>query len=151
MVLNTPNLVRKALQRPAGPALASPERAERPAKKRILVVDDSLTTRALEKSILEAAGYDVTAAADGAAAWQLLQERGTDLIVSDVDMPRMDGFALTEAVRGSTRFRELPVVLVTARESEADKTRGVAVGADAYLGKSAFDQKNLLETIAQLL
>ena len=151
LVLNTPNLLRKALQRPAGPALASPERAERPAKKRILVVDDSLTTRALEKSILEAAGYDVTAAADGAAAWQLLQERGADLIVSDVDMPRMDGFGLTEAVRGSPRFRELPVVLVTARESEADQARGVAVGADAYLGKSAFDQKNLLETIAQLL
>ena len=151
LVLNTPNLLRKALQRPSGPALASSERAERPAKKRILVVDDSLTTRALEKSILEAAGYDVTAAADGAAAWQLLQERGADLIVSDVDMPRMDGFGLTEAVRGSPRFRELPVVLVTARESEADQARGVAVGADAYLGKSAFDQKNLLETIAQLL
>ena len=63
----------------------------------------------------------------------------------------MDGFALTEAVRGSQRFRDLPVVLVTARESEADKARGVAVGADAYLVKSAFDQKNLLETIAQLL
>ena len=151
LVLNTANLLRKALQRPAGPALASPERAERPAKKRILVVDDSLTTRALEKSILEAAGYDVTAAADGAAAWQLLQERGTDLIVSDVDMPKMDGFALTEAVRGSKRFQDLPVVLVTARETEADKERGVVVGANAYLGKSAFDQKNLLETIAQLL
>ena len=115
------------------------------------MVDDSLTTRALEKSIQEAAGYDVTAAADGAAAWQALQERGADLVVSDVDMPRMDGFALTEAVRGSQRFRELPVVLVTARETDADRTRGVEVGADAYLGKSAFDQKNLLETIAQLL
>ena len=92
---------------------------------RLLVVDDSLTTRALEKSILEAAGYEVTVAADGAAAWQLLQERGTDLLVSDVDMPRMDGVALTEAVRGSKRFADLPVVLVTARETEADRARGI--------------------------
>jgi len=66
-------------------------------------------------------------------------------------MPRMDGFALTEALRGSKRFAELPIVLVTARETEQDKARGVEVGADAYLVKSAFDQKNLLETIAQLL
>jgi len=151
LVLNAANVVRKALQRPSGQVMASPDRKPKAPKKRILVVDDSLTTRALEKSILEAAGYDVTAAADGAVAWQALQERGADLVVSDVDMPRMDGFALTEAVRGSERFRDLPVVLVTARETEADRTRGVEVGADAYLGKSAFDQKNLLETIAQLL
>ena len=108
-------------------------------------------TRTLEKSILEAAGYEVATAADGQAAWQLLHERGADLLVSDVEMPRMDGFALAEAVRGSRRFRELPVVLVTALESDQDRARGIAVGADAYLAKSAFDQKNLLETIAQLL
>ena len=82
---------------------------------------------------------------------QLLQERGADLVLSDVDMPRMDGFALTEAIRGSPRFRELPVVLVTARESEEDRARGAAVGADAYLGKSAFDQQNLLTTLAQMI
>jgi two-component system chemotaxis sensor kinase CheA len=73
------------------------------------------------------------------------------LLVSDVEMPRMDGFALVEAVRGSERFRELPVVLVTARGTEKDKARGAKAGADAYLVKSSFDQKNLLETIAQLL
>ena len=145
--------MRAALRRPSGPVLAPPtdQAAAAPAKKRILVVDDSLTTRGLEKSILEAAGYEVTVAADGDSGWQMLQEHGADLIVSDVDMPRMDGFALTEVVRASPRFRGLPVVLVTARETDADKARGVAVGADAYLGKSGFDQKNLLETIAQLL
>jgi two-component system chemotaxis sensor kinase CheA len=151
-VLNPTNLLRAALHRPAGAAL--PEAADAGAvktKKRILVVDDSVTTRTLEKSILEAAGYEVTAAADGVAAWHLLQERGADLVVSDVEMPRMDGFELTEAVRASPRFRELPVVLVTSRESDDDRARGVAVRADAYLGKSAFDQRNLLETIAQLL
>ena len=151
-VLNTANVIRTALQR--APSTTLTPQAETPAKKgkkRILVVDDSVTTRTLEKSILEAAGYEVTAAVDGVAAWQVLQEHGTDLIVSDVDMPRMDGFALTETVRASKRFAELPVVLVTARETEADKARGIAVRADAYLGKSGFDQKNLLETIAQLL
>jgi len=74
-----------------------------------------------------------------------------DLVVSDVEMPHMDGFELTEAIRSSRKHQVLPVVLVTAREKEQDKERGIAVGADAYLVKSAFDQRNLLETIAQLL
>ncbi len=152
LVLNAASLVRAALRRSAGAVLAAPaDRKAAPTKKRIWVVDDSLTTRALEKSILEAAGYDVAVAADGAAGWHQLQEQGADLVVSDVDMPRMDGFALTEAVRGSARFRGLPVVLVTARESDADRAHGIAVGADAYLGKGTFDQKKLLEAIAQLL
>jgi two-component system chemotaxis sensor kinase CheA len=117
----------------------------------LLIAEDSLTTRSLEKHILEAAGYQVVAAADGRDAWRLLQERGADLVVTDVEMPRMDGFALCEAIRRSPRFRELPIVLVTALESEADKARGLEVGADAYLLKSAFDQRKLLETIARLL
>jgi two-component system chemotaxis sensor kinase CheA len=151
LVLNAANLVRTALARLPSRAVAPVEGAAGPARQRILIADDSLTTRTLEKSILEAAGYEVAVTPDGAAAWQLLHERGADLLVSDVEMPRMDGFALTEAVRASQRFRELPVVLVTARGSDEDRARGIAVGADAYLRKSAFDQKNLLETIAQLL
>ncbi|HEX4353250.1 MAG TPA: ATP-binding protein, partial [Polyangiales bacterium] len=82
-------------------------RVEKSAKrKRVLVVDDSITTRTLEASVLEAAGYEVATAFDGADAWRLLQERGADLVVSDVEMPRMDGLALTETMRSSTRFRE---------------------------------------------
>jgi two-component system chemotaxis sensor kinase CheA len=152
LVVNAANLLRTALSRaPARVAAPAPAKVAPAAKKRVLLVDDSVTTRTLEKSILEAAGYEVTAAADGAAAWLLLQERGADLVVSDVEMPRMDGFALTEAIRGSPRFHELPMVLVTARETEQDKARGLEVGADAYLVKSAFDQRKLLETIAQML
>jgi two-component system chemotaxis sensor kinase CheA len=152
LVLNAAHLVRSALGRaPAPRPAAAPGEAAPAARKRLLVVDDSVTTRTLEKSILEAAGFEVATAVDGKAAWAVLQEQGADLVVSDVDMPQMDGFALTEAVRGSKRFHDLPVVLVTARESEQDKARGIEVGADAYLVKSAFDQKNLLETIAQLL
>jgi two-component system chemotaxis sensor kinase CheA len=120
-------------------------------QKRLLLVDDSVTTRTLEKSILEAAGYAVLTASDGSAAWHLLQEHGADLVLSDVEMPSMDGFALAQAIRSSKRFRDLPVVLLTARGDEADRARGLEAGADAYLVKSAFDQRTLLETLRQLL
>jgi len=137
----------------AGRAGTAPAAAAAPAAARhvVLVVDDSITTRTLEQSILEAAGYDVVAAADGADAWKSLQERGADAVVADVDMPRMDGFALCEAIRGSKRFGKLPVVLVTALETPGHRERGLAVGADAYIGKSSFDQRHLLDTLAQLL
>lgn len=120
-------------------------------KKRLLVADDSVTTRTLEKSILESAGYAVVTAVDGEEAWRLLQDRGADLVISDVEMPRMDGFALAQAIRSSMRFRDLPIVLVTARENDSDRLRGMEAGATAYLLKSAFDQRTLLETLKQLL
>jgi two-component system chemotaxis sensor kinase CheA len=152
LVLNAANLIASALARaPMRPVVSRPAKAGREPNKRVLLAEDSVTTRTLVKTILEAAGFEVVPAPDGAAAWNLLQERGASLLVSDVEMPRMDGFALTETVRASKRFRDLPVVLVTARETEQDKARGIEVGANAYLAKSAFDQKNLLETIGQLL
>jgi two-component system chemotaxis sensor kinase CheA len=120
-------------------------------RKRLLVVDDSITTRTLEQSILESAGYEVVTAVDGADGWRIIQEQGCDLVVSDVEMPRMDGFALCQAIRASSRFKELPVVLITALEKPEDRARGLEAGADAYLGKSSFDQNNLLETVRQLV
>lgn len=119
--------------------------------QRVLVVDDSLTTRTLEQNILEAAGYEVIVASDGLDAWHLLQEQMVDLIVSDVEMPRMDGFALTEAVRGSPRHSGIPIILVTALASETHRLRGMRAGADAYLVKSAFDQDTLLDAVRQVL
>jgi len=152
LVLNVAQLVRSALGRAPGATLAPAAPAAVPAAaKRLLVVDDSITTRTLEKSLLEAAGYQVATAVDGADAWRLLQEQGADLVLSDVEMPGMDGLELTEAIRASPRFADLPVVLLTARASAHDKARGVAVGADAYLVKDEFDQKAMLETVAQLL
>jgi two-component system chemotaxis sensor kinase CheA len=152
LVLNAASLVRSALGAPVSPLpTAEPATPAAPPRKRLLVVDDSVTTRTLEKSILESAGYEVLTAIDGQAAWDILQNQGADLVVSDVEMPRMDGFELARAVRGSKRFRDLPVVLVTSRESEQDKARGLEAGADAYVLKSGFDQRNLLKTIAQLL
>jgi two-component system chemotaxis sensor kinase CheA len=152
LILNATDLVQHALSLPATTGLPDAGAiAPRSARKRLLVADDSITVRTLQKNILESAGYDVMAAVDGMEAWHLLSENGADLVVSDVEMPRMNGFSLTEAIRDSRRFRELPVILVTAMESDADKTRGLAAGADAYCLKSAFDQKDLLATIARLL
>jgi two-component system chemotaxis sensor kinase CheA len=151
LILNVAELVRVAVAQ--APRARQAHAATQPARarKRIVVVDDSVTTRTLERSILEAAGYDVATAADGAEAWALLEQSGADLVVSDVEMPRMDGFALTARIRASARFRTLPVVLLTALESERDRIRGVEAGASAYLGKSAFDQSQLLEVIGQLI
>lgn len=149
LILNASTLLDSALRykaaRSNAAALATAQR------RRLLVVDDSVTTRTLEKSILEGAGYEVETAADGAEAWQILQAREIDLVVSDVEMPRMDGFALTEAIRNSKSHKHLPVILVTAQETDEDKERGLLVGADAYILKSAFDQSRLLDAIAQIL
>lgn len=120
-------------------------------RRRLMVVDDSMTTRALLKSILQSAGHEVVAAVDGQDAWQRLQHEDVELVVTDVDMPKMNGIELAKTIRSSGRFRDLPVVLVTSRDSDEDKARGVEAGADAYLVKSAFDQTNILETIDQLL
>jgi two-component system chemotaxis sensor kinase CheA len=121
----------------------------------VLVVDDSLTTRTLEKNILEAAGFLVRLATDGAEALEFLNQlpdaSGCDLLLSDVDMPRLNGFELTARVRAMTRFRHLPIVLVTSLDTPADRERGIAAGADAYIVKRTFEQQALLETIAQLI
>jgi two-component system chemotaxis sensor kinase CheA len=152
LILDSTDLVGRALNlRHLSHLAQGMSAAPQATKKHLLVVDDSVTIRTWEKSILEGAGYEVTLAADGAEAWQLLLEKGADLVVSDVEMPRMDGFSLTEAIRRSKRFRDVPVILVTAMESDTDKARGLAAGADAYQLKSAFDQEDLIATIQQIL
>ncbi|WP_447973621.1 hybrid sensor histidine kinase/response regulator [Nitrospira sp. Kam-Ns4a] len=137
----------------ARPRAAIPPRpsAERPRQPVILVVDDSITTRTMERHLLEAAGYRVQVAVDGVEAWARLTSEPVDLVVSDVDMPRMNGFELTEKIRAHRELAQLPVILVTALESREDKERGLRVGANAYIVKSSFDQSNLLEFIRRLL
>jgi two-component system chemotaxis sensor kinase CheA len=152
LLLHTGEILRTALGRvPARRAGGIFQATALPSRKKILLVDDSSTTRTLEKSILEAAGFEITTAVDGAQAWQILQEQSADLVVSDVEMPNMTGFELAQNIRGSKRFRELPVILLTSLDSDQDRARGLESGADAYLVKSAFDQSNLIETIRQLL
>jgi two-component system chemotaxis sensor kinase CheA len=149
LLLNPASLVRAAGGRPSGEFFPTPK--ERAARRRVVLADDSPTTRMLEQSILEGAGYDVVACADGAEAWERLQAGGADAMVMDVEMPRMDGFQVTEAVRTSPRFGRVPVVLVTSREKPEDKARGLQAGASAYIVKSAFDPTSLLETLRRLL
>jgi two-component system chemotaxis sensor kinase CheA len=121
------------------------------AMPRILVVDDSFTTRTLEKSILEANGYEVTLAVDGVEALQKLLSGAFDLVISDVEMPRMDGFTLLAEIKKHPRLSSLPVIMVTSLEKNEDKQRGLDLGADAYLPKQKFDQGNLLDVVRQIL
>lgn len=115
--------------------------------KRILVVEDSITSRTLITSILSAAGFQVKAAVDGIEGFTLLKSEPFDLVVSDVEMPRLDGFGLTERIRKDPALANIPVILVTALESKEHKEKGIAVGANAYITKSNFAQSNLLDTV----
>jgi two-component system chemotaxis sensor kinase CheA len=153
VILNVAGLMKSIQSFPVGRA-ALPTAAEAVRRRRVLVVDDSITTRTLEKHILENAGYQVQVAADGQEAWDLLHlgdNKTLDLVVADVQMPHMDGFELTEKIKGDARTDSLPVILVTSLESPQDRLRGLNAGADAYITKGAFDQRNLLETIERLI
>jgi len=127
------------------------KRTVAPAQRRILAVEDSVTSRALLEAVLERAGYRTLTAVDGMEAFALLKEQKIDMVVSDVDMPRMNGFTLTEKIRTDPRLGQLPVVLVTSLDSPEDQKRGIAVGADAYIVKSSFNSSALLDTIRALL
>jgi len=120
-------------------------------EKTILVVEDSVTSRTLLQTILERAGYRVQTATDGTEAFAILKQHQFDMVVSDIDMPRMNGFTLTEKIRADERFAPLPVVLVTSLDSPEDQKHGLAVGADAYIVKSSFDRTRILDIIAHLL
>lgn len=148
-VLDVAELVR--LARPASIRGAASTEVSR-KKPKLLLADDSVTTRHLVRAILESAGYDVLVAQDGEEAWQALsQDEDIDLVVSDIDMPRMDGLALLARIRATPRSARLPVVLVTALDRDVDKHRALDLGASGYLVKSGFDQESLLDTIAELL
>lgn len=139
---------------PAAPLRTPPQGTITPVpRSTILVVDDSITTRTLEKGILEAAGYRVVVCVDGQDALERLRAgiEPVDLVVADVEMPRLDGFGLLAALRAEAAFARLPIILMTSRGAADDVARGLELGADAYLTKQAFDQRQLLETIGQLL
>ncbi len=148
-VLNVSDLLKSAVRQAPPPVTAETHGVAE--KHSILVVEDSITSRALLKNILESAGYRITTAVDGVDAYTTLKSGAFDLIVSDVEMPRMDGFDLTAKVRADKQLAGLPVVLVTALESREHRERGIDVGANAYIVKSSFDQSNLLEVIGRLI
>jgi len=152
-ILNVPDLLQTVVGCAQTTALESVPgaSAETARVRELLVVDDSITTRTLLQNILESSGYSVKTAPDGAAAFAALQTAPFDLVVSDVEMPRMDGFELTKRVRAEPKLADLPVVLVTAREAKEDRERGIDAGANAYIVKSGFDQSNLLDVIGTLI
>lgn len=150
-ILNVTDLLKSA--RSAGTSLRAAVPATPPAEvpaKSVLVAEDSITSRMLLKGILESAGYRVKTAVDGMEAFTLLRSERFDVVVSDVEMPRLNGFDLTARIRADRALAELPVILVTALESREDRERGIDVGANAYLVKSDLDQSNLLEALRRL-
>lgn len=146
LILNIPELLQSASAQTGTVLSAASSSLAEPARS-ILVTDDSVTSRMLLKNILEAAGYEVKTAIDGVDALAVLKTQPFAAVVSDVQMPRMDGFDLTAKIRADPRLSELPVILVTALESPEHRERGFDVGANAYIVKSSFDQSKLLDVL----
>lgn len=148
-VLHVPEIIKIAreVSNPAVKRQADSE--ERTAT--ILVVDDSINTREIEKSILEAYGYTVFTAEDGEDGWEKTRQTQFDMVITDVEMPRLDGFSFTERLRGDAKYKNVPIIIVTSLEKDSDKKRGIQVGANAYIVKGAFDQSNLVSTVSTLL
>jgi two-component system sensor histidine kinase and response regulator WspE len=120
-------------------------------RKRVLVVDDSLTVRELERKLLAGRGYDVAVAVDGMDGWNVLRAEPFDLVITDVDMPRMDGIELVTRIREEPRLRQLPVMIVSYKDREQDRERGLQAGADYYLAKGSFHDTALLDAVLDLI
>ncbi|MBW4461138.1 MAG: hybrid sensor histidine kinase/response regulator [Nodosilinea sp. WJT8-NPBG4] len=156
MVLNPQDLIAAVRHRGSSLALPeiSPADTAAPTETRprcILLVEDSIATRTQEKRILESAGYEVVTAVDGLDGFNKLQTRSFDAVVSDVQMPNLDGLGLTQRIRQQREYSELPVVLVTTLASEDDRRRGAEAGANAYITKGSFTQDVLFETLNRLI
>ncbi|HEY9300066.1 MAG TPA: response regulator, partial [Phormidium sp.] len=120
-------------------------------KQVILLVEDSIAIRTQEKRILEGAGYEVVTAVDGMDGLAKLKSRSFDAIVSDVQMPNLDGLSLAAKIRQHKEYSELPIILVTSLASDEDKRRGAEAGANAYITKGTFNQQVLLDTLRRLV
>ncbi|MDO8262351.1 MAG: hybrid sensor histidine kinase/response regulator [Gallionella sp.] len=150
-VLNPADLLRSAHQLAAAPVKSKTERVAAATRNAILLVEDSALVRAMEKRILEDAGYEVVVAVDGVDAINALGRRSFAAVVSDINMPNMNGLALTAHIRQEPRYKDLPVILVTTLSSNDDKRRGLDAGANAYIPKPSFDQSVLLGTLQRLI
>ncbi len=132
--------------------MRSPSRAGRDTKSaRILVVEDSITVREMERRVLEESGYHVEVATDGMEGWNMLRSGNFDLVVTDIDMPRMNGYELVGQIRRDPVRNWLPVVIVSYKDREEDRRKGIQAGANRFLNKGAFEDKAFLDTIKQLL
>jgi two-component system chemotaxis sensor kinase CheA len=151
VVLNPAGLVACCTTSTAGPKLRQEQAPVKVIDHGILVVDDSITSRSLERSILEAHGYRIRTAVDGLEALEMLRVETADLIITDIQMPRMDGFGLVEALKADSELKRIPVIIVSSLERPEDQERGLLLGADAYVVKRKFDQTELLSAIRQMI
>lgn len=152
VLLDVDDLMRSALTRErASLAPAGVVDAARSRRRRVLVADDSISVRELERQLLAGRGYDVEVAVDGLDAWTRLRDQPFDLLITDVDMPRMDGIELTRSIKQDPRLRALPVVIVSYRDRPEDRRRGLDARADAYLTKADFQDESFLKLVHQLV
>jgi two-component system chemotaxis sensor kinase CheA len=154
IVLDANDLIRSATgrTRTAAPLIRiKRQTATIQRQKRVLVVDDSITTRTLEKNILETAGYNVSVAIDVVEAWGKINDESFDVIISDVEMPKMTGLELAALIKQTERTRHIPVILLTSLGKPEQREAGLEAGADAYLVKSGFDQGELLQMIQRVI
>lgn len=128
--------------------VGGPQAAER---RKILVVEDSLTVRELERKLIISHGFDVDTAVDGVDGWNAVRSGGYSVVVTDIDMPRMDGFELTTLIKNDPRLRDTPVIIVSYKDREEDRLRGLDAGADYYLTKSSFQDEGLIRAISDVL
>jgi two-component system sensor histidine kinase and response regulator WspE len=135
------------------PAAAAPGAAssKQRAARRILVVDDSLTVREMQRKLLSARGYRVDVALDGVDGWNSVRAGAYDLVITDIDMPRMDGIGLVGLIRRDPRLQRLPVMIVSFKDRPEDRARGLEAGADWYLAKGAFHDASLLDAVRDLI
>ena len=150
-ILNVPDLMASARTR-SGQRVGMVPRSEKVGQRKVLICEDSFTTRELERSIFEAAGYEVETAMDGAIGLGKLKDGlVVDAVVTDVQMPNMTGFELTKAIKADPALAEIPVIIVTSLERDEEKAEGINAGADAYITKSVFNQDTLLDTVERLI
>ncbi|HDR9187394.1 chemotaxis protein [Burkholderia vietnamiensis] len=155
LIVDVEDLIRSVDKLVRGGQLATlsrdPQRALGERRRRVLVVDDSLTVRELERKLLEKRGYDVTVAVDGMDGWNAVRSDAFDLVVTDVDMPRMDGIELVMLIKGDPALKRVPVMIVSYKDRDEDRRRGLDAGADYYLAKSSFHDEALLDAVHDLI
>ena len=156
LVLDVDDVLRSA-ERILSAAVASGVRHELPTggkarqRQRVLVVDDSLTVRELERKLLVERGYEVEIAVDGMDGWNAVRTGRFDLVITDMDMPRMDGSELTRLIKADVLLRSLPVMMITYKEREEDRQRGLRAGVDVFLTKGSFQDASFLRSVEDLI
>ena len=152
LILDMDDLLRTAARRERTLKLALTGRAvQTQRRKRVLVVDDSISVRELERQVLVANGYEVSVAVDGVDGWGQVRDQEFDLVVTDVDMPRMDGIQLTRSIKQDPRLRNVPVIIVSYRDRPEDRSRGMDARADCYLTKGDFHDQTFLQNVVDLI